>query len=84
MAWDDAVRPLFSYLALPNSEHPDKTTELTGLYNRVKSDDADADRETVSLTVNRLLARNLRLLVEGGSDLEREKLFGTMGLVSAF
>lgn len=57
---------------------------LTGLYNRVDSDDDTADAETFSVTVNRLLARNVRLLVEGGRDFEAERAFGILGLVSAF
>jgi len=57
---------------------------LSGLYNRVESDDPDAEEETVSLTVSHLLARNLRLLIEGGRDLERETNRATVGLVSAF
>jgi hypothetical protein len=57
---------------------------FTGLYNWVDSDDETARRETASLTVNYLLARNLRLLTEGGHDLELERSFVTMGLVAAF
>ncbi|HMB71291.1 MAG TPA: hypothetical protein VKU85_18415 [bacterium] len=57
---------------------------LTGLYNRVDSDDDAADRETASLTVSRLLARNVRLMVEGGRDLEAEKARVTAGVVTAF
>jgi len=36
------------------------------------------------VTVNRLVARNIRLLVEGGRDFEAEKAFGILGLVTAF
>ena len=57
---------------------------FSGLYNWVDSDDRDADRQTGSLTVNYLLARNLRLLTEGGYDIEEEVGYGTIGLVSGF
>lgn len=67
---------------------------LSALYNRVTSrgfvpeeyaaDYASPDRETASLTVNRLINRNLRLLVEGGRDLEAEKTRVSVGLITAF
>jgi len=57
---------------------------LTGLYNYVDSHDDSAKAETVSLTINRLLARNLRLLMEFGRDIEYEASRGTLGLLAAF
>jgi hypothetical protein len=57
---------------------------ISALYNRVDSEDDAADRETASLTVNWLHDRNVRVMMEGGKDLEAEKLRVTAGLVSAF
>lgn len=57
---------------------------LSALYNRVDSDDAGARAETLSLTLSRLLARNLRLVAEAGRDLEYERTRATLGLVAAF
>ncbi len=57
---------------------------LSGLYNRVESHDDAADRESAALTVNRLVARNLRLLLEGDRDLAAGRTRLTLGLVSAF
>ncbi len=70
---------------------------LSALYNKVTSGDenvyapdkadllyAQAERETASLTANYLLARNVRLLLEGGRDLEMDKTRFSIGLISAF
>jgi hypothetical protein len=57
---------------------------LTALYNKVDSDEPGARRETASLTANYLLARNLRLFMEGGNDLEAEATRLSLGLVVAF
>jgi len=57
---------------------------LTALYNRVTSDDPAADAETASLTVNYLLARNIRLMMEGGRDLAADASRITIGIVTAF
>jgi hypothetical protein len=57
---------------------------VTGLYNRVDSDDDAADRETASLTLSWLQARNVRLLLEGSRDLEEERNRVTTGIISAF
>ncbi|MBK7701833.1 MAG: hypothetical protein IPI34_02515 [bacterium] len=57
---------------------------LSCLYNLVASDDDAADRETISLTANHLIDRNLRLLLEGGKDVEADKLRLSIGLISAF
>ncbi|MDO9695029.1 MAG: hypothetical protein Q7W56_09870 [Candidatus Latescibacteria bacterium] len=57
---------------------------LSFLYNLVASDDDAADRETISLTANHLIDRNLRLLLEGGKDVEADKLRLSIGLISAF
>lgn len=54
------------------------------LYNRIASDDDGADRETASLTANHLVARNVRLLLEGGRDLQEKKTRLTVGLIAAF
>jgi hypothetical protein len=57
---------------------------VSALYNKVDSDDSSEDAETATVTVNHLLARNLRLLIEGGRDIERERNIGIVGFVSAF
>lgn len=57
---------------------------LTGLYNRVDSEDDSADRETASVTLSWLQARNVRLMLEGGRDLAAEKARVTAGVVTAF
>jgi hypothetical protein len=57
---------------------------VTTLYNHVESTDTAANRKLVTVTLNYLLARNLRLLTEAGHDAERERSIGIIGLVSAF
>ncbi len=67
------------------------------LYNKITSSDEavpdpetdellyeQAERETFSLTANHLIARNIRLTLEGGRDLEAEKTRLSIGLISAF
>lgn len=56
----------------------------SALYNRVDSDDAGAKVDAVSLTMNYLLARNVRLLVEVADDMEAEALEASAGLIVAF
>ena len=57
---------------------------LSGLYNKVSSDDVLARYESASLTVNRLLARNVRVLFEGGRDIEHKAGRFSIGIVTAF
>jgi hypothetical protein len=57
---------------------------LSALYNRVDSDFAFAEAETASLTANRLLARNVRLYLDGSRDLAAERWRATLGVVTAF
>jgi hypothetical protein len=57
---------------------------MSALYNKVDSDDPDASLENASLTVNYLIARNLRLLGEVTHDLDRDADRLTLGLVTAF
>jgi hypothetical protein len=57
---------------------------LSGLYNKVTSDDELARDESVSLTVNQLLARNVRLLFEGGRDVEHKAARVSIEVVTAF
>lgn len=63
---------------------PDGRWVVTGLYNKIDSDDAGARFESASLTVNRLLARNVRLALEAGRDLERDETQLSLGLIAAF
>jgi hypothetical protein len=57
---------------------------FSGLYNKVDSDDLEARRETFSLTAGYLLARNVRVLMEAGRDLEAKRKLASVGLVTAF
>jgi hypothetical protein len=63
---------------------PDGPWALSALYNRVDSDDDAADYESVSVTLNRLLARNVRLALEAGRDIGREEARVSVGIVTAF
>jgi hypothetical protein len=63
---------------------PDGRWVLSGLYNRVKSDDPAAEVEDVAVTVNYLLARNVRVLAEAGRDLDLDRSRVSLGLVTAF
>lgn len=67
------------------------------LYNKITSSDpviydedtlevlyAGAERETFSVTANYLIARNLRLLLEAGKDVEADATRASIGLISAF
>lgn len=56
----------------------------SALYNRIESDDPGVEHEFASLTLNRLLARNVRFLVEVGRDLEGDTSKVSFGLVTAF
>jgi hypothetical protein len=58
--------------------------QLTGLYNRVDSDLDDHDYETWTLSASWLAARNLRFVLEGTLDTERESEALRFGIVSAF
>lgn len=62
----------------------DERWALAGLYNRIRSDDAAAELEDVSFTANYLLARNVRLQVEVGRDLDVNAARGSVGVVAAF
>ncbi|MCB1007938.1 MAG: hypothetical protein KDB94_03490, partial [Acidobacteria bacterium] len=57
---------------------------LAGLYNKVDSDDPLAVIENGSLTVGYLAARNVRILLEAGHDLERSESHASLGVVAAF
>lgn len=63
---------------------------LTGLYNQVDSDIVpgpgidDPNYETWTLSGTYLLARNLRLILEGTRDMERETNRLVFGVISAF
>jgi len=57
---------------------------VTALYNKVISDDKEAEIETMSLTLNHLIARNVRLLAEAGRDLQHKNTRLTIGFITAF
>lgn len=57
---------------------------LSFLYNKIDSDDVAANAETASVTLQWLAARNARLVVEAGRDLERDATRASFGIVTAF
>jgi hypothetical protein len=57
---------------------------LSALYNKVDSDVEEARVENASLTVNYLLARNFRLLIEGLHDFEQNGDRLSVGVITAF
>jgi len=63
---------------------PDGRWVLSALYNQVDSDDPAVELETASVTLNYLLARNVRVLTEAGRDLDRDASQISFGLVTAF
>ena len=57
---------------------------VSALYNKVDSDAVDTRYESVALTLNRLLARNVRLMLEGARDLEHDQTRLSLGFIAAF
>jgi hypothetical protein len=57
---------------------------FTGLYNNIDSDQDNLKYQTVTICVNYLLARNLRLNAEFTRDLERDSNRFGLGMVTAF
>lgn len=57
---------------------------VSALYNKVNSDDPGARYESIALTGNYLMARNVRLLMEGARDLEGDANRFSIGVVTAF
>lgn len=67
---------------LPNG--PDGVWSVAGLYNKVNSDDENARYQSASVTVSRLLARNVRVAFELGREFEREGTRFGVGVITAF
>ena len=63
---------------------PDAPWSVAGLYNKVSSDDPAADYHSLSVTVGRLLARNIRLTFDVGREFEHQGTKFSMGLVTVF
>ncbi len=63
---------------------PDGKWVLTALYNQVQSDLPEVEAENASLTLNYLVARNVRLSLEGFRDLDLEQSRVSLGLMAAF
>lgn len=63
---------------------PDGPWSVAGLYNKVTSDDPNAKYESLSVSVGRLLARNVRVVAEAGREFEREGNRVSLGVVTAF
>ncbi len=57
---------------------------FTGLYNYIESDQAELKYQTATISVNYLLARNLRLYAGFTRDLERDSNRFGIGMVTAF
>jgi len=57
---------------------------VVALYNRVDSDDPEAEREDLALSVGYLVARNIRVLGEVGRDLGSDTNRASIGVVAAF
>jgi hypothetical protein len=57
---------------------------VSGLYNRVRSDDPAAVHESAAITMNRLLARNIRLIAEVRRDFEEDRNEASLGVSAAF
>jgi hypothetical protein len=57
---------------------------IAGLYNKVASDDPNAKYHSLSLTVGRLLARNIRLTADIGREFESQGTKFSVGLVTVF
>lgn len=62
----------------------DERWALSFLYNKVDSDDLAVRGETASVTMNWLAARNARVVVEAGRDLEADASRVSFGVVTAF
>jgi hypothetical protein len=63
---------------------PDGSWVLSLLYNKVDSDDPNALWHSASVTVTRLLARNVKLMFEGGREIEHDAGRVSIGVVAAF
>ena len=63
---------------------PDGPWALSFLYNKVDSDDPEALWHSASLTVTRLVARNVKLLFEGGREIEHKAGRVSIGVIAAF
>lgn len=57
---------------------------LSLLYNKIDSDDPSAIFENISLTLNYLMARNIRFLTEFERDIEKKKNNIILGVSAAF
>lgn len=80
---DWATRGGFAELVyLPSGQ--DGRWSIAGLYNKVASDDPLAKYHSLSMTVGRLLARNVRLTLEGGREFSPGQTRISIGIVTAF
>jgi hypothetical protein len=63
---------------------PDGRWVLSFLYNKVESDDRNALWHSASVTLTQLLARNVKLMFEGGREIEHKAGRISVGVVAAF
>lgn len=63
---------------------PDGKWALSFLYNQVDSDDPEAMWHSASFTATRLLARNVKLLFDGGREWEHQGGRVSVGVMAAF
>jgi hypothetical protein len=63
---------------------PDGPWAVSVLYNKVDSDDPGALWHSASVTLTHLLARNVKIMIEGGREIERKAGRLSVGVVAAF
>jgi hypothetical protein len=63
---------------------PDGPWAVSLLYNKVNSDDPNALWHSASVTLTHLLARNVKVMIEGGREIERKAGRISVGVVAAF
>jgi len=63
---------------------PDGLWALSFLYNKVDSDDPEALFHSASLTLTCLVARNVKVMVEGGREIEHKAGRISIGVMAAF
>lgn len=63
---------------------PDGKWVVSFLYNKVDSDDPEALWHSASVTLTRLVARNVKLVVDGGREIEHKAGRISVGVMAAF
>jgi len=63
---------------------PDGPWAISFLYNKVESDDPEALWHSASVTLTRLVARNVKLVFDGGREIEHKAGRLSVGVMAAF